>query len=69
MGGDPIVEELDPSGNRVLSIAFQGGVSYRAIPVGPGGLIPPRWRAGMDAMAPRRDGPKASQSGRSPDLL
>ncbi len=52
-GLSPIVTELDPQGNPVLTITFANSHSfnYRAVPVEPGRLSAPALRAGMNRMA------------------
>lgn len=53
-GGDPLVTEFDPAGQRTFSLSFGGSIfSYRAVPVDDGVLSLTTLRAGMDAMHPR----------------
>ena len=53
-GGDSLVSEFDPAGQRTFSLGFGGTVfSYRAVPVEDGLLDVSSLRAGMDTMHPR----------------
>jgi outer membrane protein assembly factor BamB len=52
-GGNGVVTEFGPGGERVFRITFASGFSYRANPVPDGLLSRPDLRAGMDAMFPR----------------
>jgi hypothetical protein len=53
-GANPYMTELDPSGNPVLTISYQGTTfSYRAVPILPGVVSADQLRQGMDNMGLR----------------
>jgi hypothetical protein len=53
-GENPYMTELDPSGNPVLTISYQGTTfSYRAVPILPGVVSADQLRQGMDNMGLR----------------